>query len=209
MLPDDSTVYVVKDPSNTITPQPLYLKKPNDDLIQTGKDATYDGHGGGTRDKRLRGGTDSSKDARNHRISQAKNKLVDARKKVGEAQREVTKQQAKVIEANTAKANADKAYEKAAEDYGAARKACDDFFSKLDRHAALTPDAAKEVWQLKQAEDQKKASLTTASRALETATRTQKRAVENAQVADTSLATWKQAVTVAEAALYAAENASF
>lgn len=66
-LPGDASSYVVKDSSNTRTPQPLYTSSPETgDLKQTPKMGIYDGNGGVTLDKGLLGGGQESSKQRNH-----------------------------------------------------------------------------------------------------------------------------------------------
>jgi len=63
----DANSYVVKDPSNTRTPQPLYIPSPETGhLKQTPKMGIYDGNGGVTLDKGMPGGgSGSSKEKKN------------------------------------------------------------------------------------------------------------------------------------------------
>jgi hypothetical protein len=61
-LPGDANSYVIKDTSNTRTPQPLYAKSDIGSLKQTSKMGVYDGNGGVRLDNGLPGGgQDSSK----------------------------------------------------------------------------------------------------------------------------------------------------
>jgi hypothetical protein len=59
-LPGDANSYVIKDTSNTRTPQPLYAKSDIGSLKQTSKIGVYDGNGGVRLDNGLPGGGQGS-----------------------------------------------------------------------------------------------------------------------------------------------------
>ena len=88
-LAGDPASYVIKNASNTRTPQPLFRQKPNGNLKQTGKDGIYDGQGGVRRDNRLPGGVDPSKEVRKNRIHLAQVRYMEADQRVEAARQQV------------------------------------------------------------------------------------------------------------------------
>jgi hypothetical protein len=65
-LPGDANSYVIKDASNTRTPQPLYAKSDAGSLKQTPKMGVYDGNGGMKLDNGLPGGVRDSSVKQSH-----------------------------------------------------------------------------------------------------------------------------------------------
>jgi hypothetical protein len=70
-LPGDTNSYVIKDASNTRTPQPLYAESDIGSLKQTSKLGIYDGNGGVKLDNGLPGGVKVLSNERSHDAFQA------------------------------------------------------------------------------------------------------------------------------------------
>ena len=78
-LAGDPVSYVIKDPSNTRTPQPLYTQNADGVLKQTSKLGTYGGHGGVRLDDGLKGGKRPAKGL-NEKMADALERLTNARR---------------------------------------------------------------------------------------------------------------------------------
>jgi hypothetical protein len=207
-LAGDSTVYVIKDPFDTIAPQPLYLLKPNGVLKQTGKSGTYDGRGDVKRDSGLRGGTDASKDVRNDRIIKANERLDEAGRKLGAAQTEVARLKMKVAEAETAMKNAKTKHEKANADYTQASNNYSRFIRTLDWDSPRKAEETAEMNRLYLLQTEKGMSEIRAKAELGTAEIAYSQAALNASRAEEGLRPLRRAVNSAEQALTAAINSS-
>jgi hypothetical protein len=203
-VPGHQGDYVIADASNTSTPQQVFERKPNGDLVEVPGKLVYDGNHGVKLG--LKGGTDASKDVRNHRIMQAINKLESAYREEGEAQAEITRLEDKAREANAVVISADADYAQAKSAYGQAHDAHDAFHKASS--SMTEADAGNEALRLKSVEDQKKGNLAWADRARRAARKTYNQVLEKLLRADQNLKACRRAVTAAESELKAAKSSS-
>lgn len=207
----DSTVYHIKDRSNTTTPQPLFVLKPNGDLKQTRGHGTYDGHRWVEPDGGLRGGLISYMDQRTFRIQQAYEWVIDARRNAAAAEARVTQLSQEVRQTRTASNDALQKFSVARTDYLRARAEYVDF---RDSHAASPPlakEVADELGRLDKAQIDALARAQSASDSLEQAEKAYAVAKANvkanaARAWDEQVA-WQNEVNRAEIELHEAENA--
>jgi hypothetical protein len=199
--------YVIADASNTSTPQQVFERKPNGDLVEVPGKLVYDGNHGVKLG--LKGGTDASKDVRKARIRKAEERLGEAGRKLGAAQTEVARLEMKVAEAKTAMENAERKHEKANADYKQASNTYARFIGTLDWNSPRTAEETAEMNRLYLLQTEKGMSEIRANAELGTAKSAHSQASQNASRAEEALRPLRREVNSAKQALTAAYNSSF